>query len=83
MISSTKAKASTAAAKAESLRSKLADVMKAAAVPEAAHLHKKSKGMLRNVPTNPPPAHMLSLSAADGKKKGGKRRGLSTESKRG
>jgi hypothetical protein len=61
-ISSAKAKASTAAAKAESLRSKLADVMKAAAVPEAAHLHKKSKGMLRNVPTNPPPVHTLSLS---------------------
>jgi hypothetical protein len=61
-ISSAKAKASTAAAKAESIRSKLADVMKAAAVPEAAHLHKKSKGMLGNVPTNPPPAHTLSLS---------------------
>ncbi len=61
-ISSTKAKASTVAAKAESFCSKLADVMKAAAVPEAAHLHKKSNGMLGNVPTNPPPAHMLSLS---------------------
>ncbi len=61
-ISSAKAKASTAAAKAESLRSKLADVMKAAAVPEAAHLHKKSKGMLGNAPTNPPPTHTLSLS---------------------
>jgi hypothetical protein len=62
MISSAKAKASTTAAKAESLCSKLADVMKAAAVPEAAHLPKKSKGMLRNVPTNPSPVHMLSLS---------------------
>jgi hypothetical protein len=61
-ISSIKAKASTAAAKAESLRSKLADVMKAAAVPEAAHLHKKSKGMLGNAPINPPPTHTLSLS---------------------
>jgi hypothetical protein len=61
-ISSTKAKASTAATKAESLHSKLADVMKAAAVPEAAHLHKKSKGMLGNTPTNPPPTHTLSLS---------------------
>jgi hypothetical protein len=39
-ISSAKAKTSTAAAKGESLRSKLAAVMKAAAVPEAAHLHK-------------------------------------------
>jgi hypothetical protein len=61
-ISSTKAKASTAAAKAETLRSKLMDVMKSAAIPEAAHHHKKSKGMLGTVPTNAPLAHTLPLS---------------------
>jgi hypothetical protein len=62
MISSAKAKASTAAAKAETLRSKLADVMKSAAIPEAAHHHKKSKGMLGTAPTNSPLAHTLPLS---------------------
>ncbi len=62
-ISSAKAKASTAAAKTETLRSKLADVMKSAAIPEAAHHHKKSKGMLGTVPTNSPLAHTLPLSS--------------------
>jgi hypothetical protein len=62
MISSAKAKASTAAAKAETLRSNLADVMKSAAIPEAAHHHKKSKGMLGTAPTNSPLAHTLPLS---------------------
>jgi hypothetical protein len=61
-ISSAKAKASTAAAKAETLHSKLVDVMKSAAIPEAAHHHKKSKGMLGTVPTNSPLAHTLPLS---------------------
>ncbi len=61
-ISSAKAKASTAAAKAEALCSKLADMMKSAVVPEAAHHHKKSKGMLGTVPTNSPIAHTLPLS---------------------
>jgi hypothetical protein len=61
-ISSTKAKASTAAAKAEALRSKLVDMMKSAAIPEAAHHHKKSKGMLGTAPTNSPLAHTLPLS---------------------
>ncbi len=61
-ISSAKAKASTAAAKAEALRSKLSDVMKSAAIPEAAHHHKKSKGMLGTAPTNSPLAHTLPLS---------------------
>ncbi len=60
-ISFTKAKASTAAAKAEALRSKLADVMKSAAIPEAAHHHKKSKGMLGTAPTNSPLAHTVPL----------------------
>jgi hypothetical protein len=63
MVSSAKAKASTAAAKAETLRNKLAEVMKAAAViPEAAHLHKKIKGMPRIYPTDSPSAHTLVLS---------------------
>jgi hypothetical protein len=63
MISSAKAKASTAVSKAETLHSKLADVMKSAGVPEAAHPHhKKSKGMLGTVPTNSPLAHTLPLS---------------------
>ncbi len=61
-ISSTKAKASTVAAKAETIPSKLADVMKSAAIPEAGHHHKKSKGMLGTVPTNSPLAHTLPLS---------------------
>jgi hypothetical protein len=61
-ISSAKAKASTAAAKAETLHRKHADMMKSAAVPEAAHHHKKSKGMLRTAPTNSPLAHTLPLS---------------------
>ncbi len=61
-ISSAKAKASTVAAKAEALRSKLEDVMKSAAIPEAAHHHKKNKGMLGTAPTNSPLAHTLSLS---------------------
>jgi hypothetical protein len=61
-ISSTKSKASTAAAKAEALCSKLADVMKSATVPEAAHHHKKSKGMLGTAPTNSTLAHTLPLS---------------------
>jgi hypothetical protein len=61
-ISSAKAKASTAAAKAETLCSKLADVMKSAAIPEAAHHHKKRKGMLGTAPTNSPLAHTLPLS---------------------
>jgi hypothetical protein len=61
-ISSAKAKASTAAVKAEALRSKLVDVMKSAAVTEAAHHHKKSKGMLGTAPTNSPLAHTLPLS---------------------
>jgi hypothetical protein len=61
-VSSAKAKAITAAAKAETLRNKLAEVMKAAAVPEAAHLHKKIKVMPGTAPTNSPPAHRLVLS---------------------
>jgi hypothetical protein len=61
-ISSAKAKASTVAAKAEALRSKLADVMKSAAVPEAAHHHKESKEMLRTAPINSPLAYTLPLS---------------------
>jgi hypothetical protein len=61
-ISSAKAKASTAAAKDEALCSKLADVIKSAAVSEAAHHHKKSKGMLGTAPTNSPLAHTLPLS---------------------
>jgi hypothetical protein len=61
-ISSAKAKSSTAAAKAETLRSKLMDVMKSAAIPEAAYHHKKSKGMLGTAPTNSPLAHTLPLS---------------------
>jgi hypothetical protein len=61
-IFSSKAKASTAAAKAETFRRNLADVMKSAVVPEAAHHHKKSKGMLGTVPTNSPLAHTLPLS---------------------
>ncbi len=61
-ISSAKAKASTAAAKAEALHSKLADVMKSAAVPEAAHHHKKSKGMPGTAPTSSSLAHTLPLS---------------------
>ncbi len=61
-ISSAKAKASTAAAKAEALRSKLADMIKSAAILEAAHHHKKSKGMLETAPTNSPLAHTLPLS---------------------
>ncbi len=36
--------------------------MKFAAVPEAAHLHKKSKGVLGTAPTNSPLAHTLPLS---------------------
>jgi hypothetical protein len=36
--------------------------MKSAVVPEAAHHHKKSKGMLGTVPTNFPLAHTLPLS---------------------
>jgi hypothetical protein len=63
MVSSMKAKASTAAAKAKTLRNKLAEVMKAAAVvPEAAHLHKKIKGMPWIAPTDSPPTHTLVLS---------------------
>jgi hypothetical protein len=61
-ISSAKAKASTAAAEAETLRSKLANVMKSAVVPEAAHHHKKIKGMLGTAPTNSPLAHTPPLS---------------------
>jgi hypothetical protein len=61
-ISSAKAKASTAAAKAEALRSKLVDVIKSAAIPEAAHHHKKSKGMLGTLPTNSTLAHTLPFS---------------------
>ncbi len=61
-ISSAKAMASTVAAKAETLRSKLADVMKSTVIPEAAHHHKKSKGMLGIAPTNSPLAHTLPLS---------------------
>ncbi len=60
-ISSAKAKASTVATKAETLRSKLTDVMKSAAIPEAAHHHKKSKVML-GVLTNSPLTHTLPLS---------------------
>jgi hypothetical protein len=58
-ISSAKAKASTVTAKAETLCSKLANVMKSAAIPEAVHLHKKSKGMLGTAPTNTPLTHTL------------------------
>ncbi len=61
-ISFAKVKASIVAAKAETLRSKLTDVMKSAVVPEAAHHHKKSKGMLGTAPTNSPLAHTLPLS---------------------
>jgi hypothetical protein len=61
-ISPAKVKASTAAAKAEALRSKLVDVMKSAAIPEAGYHHKKSKGMLGTAPTNSPLAHTLPLS---------------------
>jgi hypothetical protein len=61
-ISSAKVKASTMTAKAETLRSKLADVMKSAAIPEAAHHYKKSELMLGTAPTNSPLAHTLPLS---------------------
>jgi hypothetical protein len=61
-ISSAKAKASTAAAKAETLRSKLTEVIKSAVIPEAAHHHKKSRGMLGTAPTNSSLAYTLPLS---------------------
>jgi hypothetical protein len=62
IVSSVKVKASTGAAKAKTLRNKLAEVMKAEAiVPEAAHLHKKIKGMPGIAPTSSPSAHTLVL----------------------